>query len=137
MIAGAELATNHAVPVRHIPLEALGGDMARLLQRDDADILGKGVWLAVVTDVNKVLARLEEKGQTGAREQEYTAIFVFKAGLVHVKLVKLADTLVDSAAKTTQGDNVGWPVSADPVDGLAEICTFLIRIMDNLCRLRL
>lgn len=86
VVAGAHLATHFGVPVGHIPFEAVGGDPARLFDREDPDILVKNLF-GPVANVDLVGPFLEKKGQTLAREQAEATLAVVWVGLVRVKVM--------------------------------------------------
>lgn len=135
VVAGAELAANLSLPVGDVPLETTRGDDAGFLERDDADVLAKDVLLAVLADLDVVHAGLEEECQAGAGKQVDATLGVNRVGLKAVEVMKLAEALVDAAADAAQGDNVDAlrVLLADPVDGLAEVGGFLVRVVDDGC----
>jgi hypothetical protein len=135
VIASAQLAANLGMPVLDVPLESLCCNVGGFLERDNTNVLAKGVFLAILADLDVMRAGFKQKGQARAREEEDTAARIFGIGLEEVQVVELGKTLVDTAANTSESDNVNSGVFfADPVDGFGEIGRFLIGVADDLRR---
>lgn len=58
MVAGANSAAHSRFPVGDIPLQSLGCDAARLLERDDPDVLAKHLLLTILFDLDAMSASL-------------------------------------------------------------------------------
>ncbi|KAJ6440596.1 Peroxisomal biogenesis factor 19 [Purpureocillium lavendulum] len=136
VIARAQLATNLRLPVGHVPLQALGGDDARPLERQDTDVLAERHVLAILPDADQVLAGLQEERETRPGQEEQPALGVVGPRLQQVQVVQLADALVDAPSDAAQRDNVEslGPRLADPGDGLVEVGGFLVGDVDDLGR---
>lgn len=107
VVARAQVAAHLRLPVRYIPLQALRGDDAGLLERDNADVLPEDVVSGVVVaHVDLVNARFEQEGQARAGQQEDAALGIVRVWLVEVKVMQLAEALVHTAADAPKSDNI-------------------------------
>lgn len=158
MVTRAHQPAKLRLPVRHIPLEALCGNDARLLDGDDADVLVKDVLVSVTMlpfwpHVDVVTSRLEQHRKRLAANEVHSALGICGVCLEEVQVVELAKALVDSAAQAAHGDNVEWLAAvmtvavgvmcrrssrrgrgqgADIADSFAEIRRVLVRVVDDL-----
>lgn len=151
VVARAHLAPKLGLPVRHVPLEPPERDDARLLDGDDAGVLGKHVLrpvpLAVpLPHVDPVCPPgLEQERHRLAAHEEQAALGVVGRRLEQVQVVQLAQALVHAPAQPAHRHNVrdrgscvpwrGGGRCANPLDGLGEVCRVLIWVVDDLCRL--
>lgn len=58
MVAGANSAAHSRFPVGDVPLQTLGCDAARLLERDDPHVLAKHLFLTILFDLDAMSASL-------------------------------------------------------------------------------
>lgn len=123
VVARAEASANLGVPVGHVPLEAMRRDVGGLLERDDANVLAKGVLLAVLADLDVVRAGLEKEGEAEAREEVNSARGVVGVCLEEVEVVKLREALVNATADAPESDDINsvGVLFSNPVDGLAKV----------------
>lgn len=137
VVASTHLPAKVRLPVRDIPLEALGREPARPADWQDADVLAKDI-APSVPDLDVVLPLLQEECQALAREQKDTSVLISGALLEEVEVVDLAQSLVDAAAQATEGDDVcGVAVFRPrPVYGLGEVRRVLGCFQYNLDRFR-
>lgn len=136
MVARAQLPADLRLPVRHIPLQALGRDTAWFLQGDDPDIFAEDLLVAllILPHLDTMHTRLKEECQAGSREEEDATAGVGSVLLEEVQMMQLAQSLVDAATDATQRDDVQAlrMLGADPSYSLAEVRGVLVSVMDDL-----
>jgi hypothetical protein len=98
-------------------------DVGGLLEGDDANVLAKGVLLAVLADLDVVRAGLEQEGEAEAREEVNLARGVVGVCLEEVEVMKLREALVNATADAPESDDIdsAGVLFSNPVDCLGKV----------------